>query len=359
MNKLGFGFLRLPMQNEQIDYTVLNQMVDDYIAMGGRCFDTAYTYLDGESEVAIGKSLSARYPRQAFTLTTKLPGYMAQTREDCQRMFDESAARCGVEYFDTYMLHWLNQKHYQIAQQQDQFAFLRELKAAGKAKRIGFSFHDTPELLDQILTEHPETDCVLLQINYLDYDAPGIQSRECYEVAVKHGKSVIVMEPVKGGRLAAVPPEAEALLKTISADSPAFQAIRFAQNLPMVETVLSGMSTPEQIRDNMRPTEPMTQKELDIMAQAAKIIEALTGVNCTGCGYCVKHCPMELPIPKIFGLYNTYSTYPRHLWKVKPAYRALDVTASACVGCGSCTEHCPQKLAIPEHMQTIAGVFEK
>ena len=359
MNKLGFGFLRLPEKDGQIDYTVLNQMTDDYIALGGRCFDTAYTYLDGESEIAIGKSLAARYPREAFQLTTKLPGYMAQTREDCRRMFEESAARCGVDYFDTYMLHWLNQKHYRIAQQQDQFGFLQELKAEGKAKRIGFSFHDTPELLDQILTEHPETDCVLLQINYLDYDAPGIQSRECYEVAVKHGKSVIVMEPVKGGRLAAVPAEAETLLKTISDDSPAFQAIRFAQSLPMVETVLSGMSTPEQLQDNMRHTEPMTQQELDVMAQAAKIIQAVTGVDCTGCGYCVKHCPMELPIPKLFGLYNTYTLYPRHLWKVKPAYRTLDVTASACVSCGSCTEHCPQKLPIPEHMQTIAGVFEK
>ena len=359
MNKLGFGFLRLPEKDGQIDYKVLNQMTDDYIALGGRYFDTAYTYLDGESEIAIGKSLAARYPREAFQLTTKLPGYMAQTREDCRRMFEESAARCGVDYFDTYMLHWLNQKHYRIAQQQDQFGFLQELKAAGKAKRIGFSFHDTPELLDQILTEHPETDCVLLQINYLDYDAPGIQSRECYEVAVKHGKSVIVMEPVKGGRLAAVPSEAEALLKTISDDSPAFQAIRFAQSLPMVETVLSGMSTPEQLKDNMRHTEPMTQQELDIMAQAAKIIQSVTGVDCTGCGYCVKHCPMELPIPKLFGLYNTYMLYTRHLWKVKPAYRALAVTASACVSCGSCAEHCPQKLPIPEHMQTIAGVFEK
>lgn len=359
MNKLGFGFLRLPEENGQIDYTVLNRMVDDYIALGGRHFDTAYTYLDGESEVAIGKALAARYPREAFALTTKLPGYMAKTKEDCRRMFEESATRCGVDYFDTYMLHWLNQKHYKIAQQQDQFAFLRELKAEGKAKRIGFSFHDTPELLDQILTEHPETDCVLLQINYLDWDAPGIQSRECYEVAAKHGKDVIVMEPVKGGRLAQVPEAAAAILRKIGEDSPAFQAIRFVQSLPHVQTVLSGMKTPEQILDNMRPVEAMTEEEIAIMFEAAKVIKAATAVDCTGCGYCVKHCPMELPIPQIFGLYNTYSTYPRHLWKVIPAYRNLTVPASACVGCGSCARHCPQKLDIPAYMKEIASVFEK
>ena len=197
MNKLGFGFLRLPQTESGIDYTVLNEMVDHYIAAGGRYFDTAYTYLDGESEIAIGKSLSARYPRETFELTTKLPGYQAETKEDCRRMFEESAARCGVDYFDTYMLHWMCTEHYRIAQERDQFAFLQELKAEGKAKRIGFSFHDRPELLDQILTEHPEVDCVLLQINYLDYDAPGIQSRACYEIAVKHGKEIIFMEPVK------------------------------------------------------------------------------------------------------------------------------------------------------------------
>ena len=359
MNKLGFGFLRLPERDGQIDYEVLNRMVDDYIALGGRYFDTAYTYLDGQSEVAIGKALTSRYPREAFELTDKLPGYMAETREDCRRMFAESAARCGVEYFDTYMLHWLCGKHYKIAQQQDQFAFLRELKAEGKAKRIGFSFHDTPELLDQILTEHPETDCVLLQINYLDWDAPGIQSRECYEVAVKHGKDVIVMEPAKGGRLADVPEEAAEILRRISHDAPAFLAIRFVQSLPHVQTVLSGMKTPEQVLDNLRPVVPMTEGENAIMFEAAKAIKAATGVDCTGCGYCLKHCPMELPIPRIFGLYNTYSTYPRHLWKVKPAYRELTVPASTCVGCGSCTGHCPQKLPIPEHMAAIKKIFEQ
>ena len=232
MNKLGFGFLRLPQKDGETDFETVNAMVDMYLAAGGKVFDTAYTYSDGDSERAIGKALSSRHPRESFHLITKIPGYQAKSYEDCFNFFEESARRCGVEYFDTYMLHWLCKKHYRIAQEQRQFDFLKELKATGKAKRIGFSFHDTPELLDQILTEHPETDCVLLQINYLDWEAPGIQSRECYEVAKKHGKDVIVMEPVKGGTLAKVPEEAARLLDTLEADrSPAYHAVRFVQSL--------------------------------------------------------------------------------------------------------------------------------
>lgn len=359
MNKLGFGFLRLPQKDGQTDYETLTAMVDSYIAAGGRVFDTAYTYSDGESERAIGKVLSARYSRDQFHLITKLPGQLAASYEDCFRFFEESARRCGVTYFDTYMLHWLCEKHYAIAQQLRQFDFLVELKRTGKAKRIGFSFHDTPQLLDRILTEHPEVDCVLLQINYLDWEAPGIQSRQCYEIAQKHGKEVLVMEPVKGGRLANVPEQAATLLRQLGDGSVAFHAIRFVQSLPGVQTVLSGMRTLEQMQENLRSVVPMTEAELDIMAQAAKIIHDATAVGCTGCGYCLSHCPMALPIPELFGLYNTYALYPRHLWKVVPAYQALNGAASACVGCGACAEHCPQKLPIPTHMKEVAQVFEK
>ncbi len=359
MNKLGFGFLRLPNRDGAIDYDTLNRMVDLFLAAGGRRFDTAYTYLDGESEIAIGKALTSRYPRDAYELTSKLPGYLASSYEDGFRFFEESARRCGVEYFDVYMLHWMCRKHYQIAQKHRQFDLLKELKRTGKAKRIGFSFHDTPQLLDEILTAHPEVDCVLLQINYLDWEAPGIQSRACYEIARKHGKEIWVMEPVKGGRLANVPDAAAQVLKTIDPEaSPAFQAVRFVQSLSGVQTVLSGMSTPEQIQDNMRPVTPMTPEQVEAMAQAAELIRAATAVGCTGCGYCLKHCPMQLPIPEIFGLYNTYNLYPRHLWKVKPAYADLPATASACVHCGSCAQHCPQKLAIPDLMGKISEIFE-
>lgn len=358
MNKLGFGFLRLPQKDGTTDYETVNQMVDRFLAAGGRVFDTSYTYSDGESERAIGKILSARHNRESFHLITKLPGYMAESYEDCFRFFEESASRCGVTYFDTYMLHWMCEKHYKIAQKQRQFDFLQELKRSGKAKRIGFSFHDTPELLERILTEHPEVDCVLLQINYLDWEAPGIQSKDCYAVAKKHGKEILVMEPAKGGRLASVPEEAAALLNQIDpGKSPAFHAIRFVQSLDGVQTVLSGMSSPEQVTENLLPVTVMNEQEISLMTQAAKIIRAATAIGCTGCGYCLTHCPMELPIPQLFALYNTYASYPRHKWKVTPAYRALDVNASACVACGSCIEHCPQKLPIPEHMEEIARIF--
>ena len=360
MNKLGFGFLRLPQTDGQVDYATIDRMVDLFMAAPGRrCFDTAYTYMDGKCEVAIGKCLSARYPRERYELTTKLPGYLCKSYEDAHAFFEESARRCGVTYFDTYMLHWMNTEHYNIAQKYRQFDFLRELKRTGKAKRIGFSFHDTPELLEEILTTHPDVDCVLLQINYLDWEAPGIQSRACYEIAKKHGKDIIVMEPVKGGRLAKVPEAAAEILGAVDPNaSAASLAVRFVHSLPGIETVLSGMSAPEQVEDNLQPMAPMTEAELSLMAKAAEAIKKATAVDCTGCGYCVSHCPMELPIPKLFGLYNTYSSYPRHLWKVVPAYRQLEVTASACVGCGVCQEHCPQKLTIPEHMKEIAKVFE-
>lgn len=358
MNKLGFGFLRLPQKDGRIDYDELNQMVDAYLAAGGRVFDTAYTYLDGDSERAICKALTSRHDRDSFHLTTKLPGYLAKSYDDCFRFFEESAKRCGVTYFDTYMLHWLCREHYEIAQKLHQFEFLQELKRTGKAKRIGFSFHDTPALLDRILTEHPEVDCVLLQINYLDWEAPGIQSRECYEIARRHGKDVIVMEPVKGGSLARVPQAAQELLRQMGEASPAFQAVRFVQSLPGVQTVLSGMSTLAQMQENLKPVVPMTAGELALMEQAAKIIRDATAVGCTGCGYCTAHCPMAVPIPKLFTLYNTYATLPRHLWKVAPAYRSMPIRASACIGCGACESHCPQKLPIPQHMKAIAKVFE-
>ncbi len=359
MNKLGFGFLRLPEIDGKLDMDTIKTMTDAFIAGGGSYFDTAYTYLDGRSETAIREALVDRYPREAYQLTTKLPGYYAKTHEDCYRFFEESLAKCGVDYFDVYMLHWLTAERYRIAQELRQFDFLKELKRTGKAKRIGFSFHDTADLLDRILTEHPEVDCVLLQINYLDWDSPAIQSRLCYETALRHGKSIIVMEPVKGGRLAKVPEEAQAILRKIDAqESPADLAIRFVKGLENVEMVLSGMGTPEQIKRNLRQLPPMNEYELKLLAEAAKIIREATAVGCTGCGYCLSHCPREIPISDCFQLYNEYSVYPRHQWKVVPAYQKLSAKASDCIGCGSCESNCPQKLPIPQYLKDVAKALE-
>ena len=359
MAELGFGFLRMAHKDGQIDYENLNEMVDLFMAGGGRRFDTAYTYLDGESESAIGKAVARRYPRERFHLTTKLPGYNCTTREECYAILDEQLTKCCVDYFDIYMLHWLTETRYAHAEKYDQFGFLQEVKAAGKAKKIGFSFHDTAALLDKILTRHPEVDCVLLQINYLDWESEGVQSRKCYEVARQHGKEIIVMEPVKGGTLVNIPEEAAALIHSIApGKSPASQAIRFVRSMEGISTVLSGMGSVAQMEDNLSPIQPMTREEMDVMLRAAEMIRKHISIGCTGCGYCLKHCPRELPIPTILKLYNEYKFYPRHKWKIDPAYRALPSKASDCIGCGSCEANCPQKLPIASHMKTVAETLE-
>lgn len=359
MAQLGFGFLRLPFDGEKVDFPLLSQMVDTFLENGGTYFDTGYTYLDGLCEEMLYKALVQRHPRDHFQIATKLPGYRVNSYEDCFRYFEESAKRCGVDYFDTYMLHWLDEKHYVLAEKYRQFDFLQELKRSGKAKRIGFSFHDTPQLLDKILTNHPEVDCVLIQVNYLDWDSPAIQSRQCYEVAMRHGKTILVMEPVKGGRLAKIPDAAiEALNQLDPTLSPAAHAIRFVKSLPGVDIVLSGMNTMEQLLENHKDYPPLSEQEMQIMLNAAQVIRDSVAIGCTGCDYCRSSCPMQISISKCFSMYNEYLLYPRHQWKIVPAYNLLPVKASACIGCKSCMDHCPQKLLIPEHMQQIRSVLE-
>ncbi len=362
MAELGFGFLRLPQKDGGLDYGAINEMVDLFLANGGCRFDTAYMYHDGESEVAIGKCLAQRYPREKFHLTSKLPGYNCTSREDCYRLFRQQLEKCCVEYFDIYMLHWLTATRYSHAEKYDQFGFLQELKAAGLARKIGFSFHDTPELLDEILTRHPEVDCVLIQINYLDWESKGVQSRRCYEIARRHSKEIIVMEPVKGGTLVNIPQEAANQIAAIApGKSPASQAIRFVRSLEGVSTVLSGMGSAEQMLDNLSPIVPMNEAEMAVMLRAAEAIRDSVSVGCTGCGYCLKHCPQHLPIPTIFKLYNEFKFYPRHKWKIDPAYALLaqkEGKASDCIGCGSCEANCPQKLPIAAHMKAAAEALE-
>lgn len=360
-NKLGFGFLRLPMAGEEVDYAVLNPMVDTFLSLGGRYFDTAYTYLDGKSEEALRRCLTSRYPRDAYLLADKLPGWKLDRYEACMPCFLESCTRCGVDFFDVYMLHWLNERNYAIAEKTDQFRFLRELKAAGKAKRIGFSYHDGPELLDRILMEYPEVDIIQLQLNYLDWESPTIQAHRCYEVAEKHGKAVVVMEPVKGGTLARLPAEAEQLLRSREPGvSPAVWALRFAAGLSQVETVLSGMNAMEQLLENMRPFPPLHIREEKALFQAADMIRRQTAVGCTGCGYCLAHCPVKIPIPQYFALYNEYARDPGEGWKMEHTYQALKGSAdlSGCVSCHACAEHCPQHLDIPGCFPEILKAFE-
>lgn len=362
INKLGFGFLRLPMQGEQYDWDTLNKMVDAFMAGGGNYFDTCYTYLDGNSDKGIRKCVAERKERSSFRLAEKIPGYKCKSYEDCQRYFEESLHRCGVDYFDVLMLHCLTVKNYATAEQYDQFRFLQDRKAAGQTKRIGFSYHGNAALLDEILTRHPEVDVVLLQINYLDWETAGIESGKCYETCVKHGKKIIVMEPVKGGTLATLPAEAEQLLLAVHPDwTPADWALRFVQSLPEVEICLSGMNALSQVEANIRPFEPLTEAEVALLMQVRDIIERSTAIGCTSCGYCVPHCPKHIPISQCIKMYNELSRYPDDIWKIKPAYRHLTLSSgkvSECIGCRSCEKYCPQELKISKHMKAIAEKFE-
>ena len=292
INKLGFGFLRLPKQGEDYDWKLLCDLVDAYMAQGGVYFDTCYTYLNGMSEEGIRRCVAERKERSSFQVAEKLPGYLCKTYEDCQKYFEEELKRCGVDYFDVYMLHWLNGDNYRIAEQLDQFRFLREQKEKGTAKRIGFSYHDDSALLEEILTAHPEVDLVQLQINYLDWDSAGIESRKCYETAVRHGKKVLVMEPVKGGTLASLPAEAEEMLRRVHPDwSPADWALRFVQSLAQVEICLSGMNAMEQVNANIAPFQPLTEEERQLLLDIRPIIVGKTAIGCTGCRYCEPTVP--------------------------------------------------------------------
>lgn len=362
INKLGFGFLRLPKMDGELDWQTICSMVDVFMDGGGVFFDTCYTYLNGLSEAAIRKCVVERKHRDSFQLCDKLPGYLFKSYEDCQKYFDEELSRCGVEWFDTLMLHWLNDDNYAIAEKYDEFRFLREKKAEGKVKRIGFSYHGDAALLDRILTAHPEVDVVLMQLNYLDWESEGIQSRKCYETCLRYGKSVMVMEPVKGGTLAKLPEDAEAKLRAVHPDwTPSDWALRFVQSLPGVEIALSGMGAVEQVRTNIRPFEPLTGEETAILADVAEIIRGKTAVGCTGCAYCVSHCPKQIPIPKYIKLYNEITRYPGDDWKIIPTYHQMVLSAgkaSDCIGCHSCEKYCPQKLSVADHMKTIAEKFE-
>ena len=310
--KLGFGLMRLPLTNpdeaSSIDVEQVKDMVDAFIENGFTYFDTAWMYCGFQSECAAKEALVDRYPRDSYTLADKLHAGYIKTREDRDKIFNEQLRKTGVEYFDYYLLHDIGVDHYKIYQELDCFTWLKEKKEQGLVRHIGFSFHDSAKMLDQVLTEHPEVEFVQLQLNYLDWDSEGVQSRKCYETAVKHGKPVIVMEPVKGGTLAKVPERAERMFKEYHPDmSVPSWAIRFAASNEHVMMVLSGMSNMEQLQDNMSymaDFQPLNEEEQEIIRKAVEIINSGIEIPCTGCSYCTEGCPQNIAIPKYFSLYN-------------------------------------------------------
>lgn len=366
--KLGFGCMRLPLLSEDvtdIDFETLNGMFDRFLAEGFTYVDTAYPYHQEHSEAAVRECLVKRHPRESFLLADKMPVYKVEEAGDYERYFSEQLERCGVTYFDYYLLHNLWSEAYEKTTKLGGFEFIQKLKAEGKAKNVGFSFHDTAPVLDRILTDHPEVDFVQLQINYSDWESASIQSRECYEVAHRHKKPIIVMEPVKGGGLANPPEEVQKLLKGHSPDaSCASWAIRFAASHEGVMMVLSGMSNLAQMEDNMsymKDFRPLDEKEAGLVAQAAEIIAQSTAIPCTGCQYCVDDCPMHINIPRLFSVYNFTQQFGTNNF---PAMHYNRVVAgrgkpSDCVGCGTCENRCPQHLPIRENLKLVSAMFEK
>ena len=370
MKKLAFGLMRLPQLDENdatsIDIERVKGMADMFIEQVFNYFDTAAPYHKKHSEVAFREAVVKRYPREAYTVTDKLSLFMIEKAEDMPKFFDDQLERLGVEYMDIYLLHAMDDELNAKAKEFKAFEFAAQKKAEGKIKHIGFSFHDTAEVLDKMLTEHPEVEYVQLQINYLDWEDEKVQSRKCYEVAVKHGKKVLVMEPVKGGALAVVSPAVEKIMKAYNPDaSPASWAIRFCASLENVVMVLSGMSTEGQIADNtsfMKDLKPLNEEELEILAQAAEIIRNDIAVPCTGCAYCVDDCPQKIAIPDYFKIYNhlkqfqgTSEKWDKHKYAKKAEERGK---ASDCIECGLCESHCPQHLQIRELLKDVAAALE-
>ncbi len=369
--KLGFGLMRLPLldanDDGSVDLETLKQMVDCFLDRGFTYFDTAWMYCGGKSEEAAREALVKRHPRDSFTLTTKLPAYMLRTEADREWLFQEQLRRTGAGYFDYYWLHDVNSHTIRSFDRLKCWDFVREKKEQGLVRHIGFSFHDGPELLDMVLTEHPEFEYVQLQLNYLDWDSLGVQSRACYEVAAKHGKPVIVMEPVKGGTLAKVPERLEALFREREPEmSAASWAIRFAASQENVMMVLSGMSNMEQLLDNtgyMKDFRPMNADELALMKQAAAILNESIAIPCTGCSYCTVNCPRRIAIPKYFSLYNAdMQEIEEKGWTPQGSYyQNLTLRfgkASSCIKCGRCEAMCPQHLPIRRYLQDVAKHFE-
>lgn len=372
MKKLGFGLMRLPLldQNDKgsVDIELAKQMVDAFLAQGFTYFDTAYMYCNGKSETAAKEILVSRYPRNAYTLATKLPPHMIKSKEAHDTVFCDQLQKTGVEYFDYYLLHCIDDETIGVFEQFDCFSWLQNKKEEELARHIGFSFHGGPALLDRVLTEHPNLDFVQLQINYLDWENEGVQSRACYEIATKHGVPVIVMEPVKGGVLADVPPAVERMFRAREPQlSPSSWAIRFAASLPNVMMVLSGMSTMQQVTDNtsyMADLVPLSEDEISMVHTAADLINGQIAIPCTGCSYCTENCPQGIAIPQYFALYNEDLQLHREEdagAEEQKRYAALcdhAGAASACIGCGDCESRCPQHIDVRHYLAQIASRYE-
>lgn len=365
--KLGFGLMRLPKTKDgKIDLEQTKQMVDRFMEAGLTYFDTAYVYDDGDSERAAKAALVDRYPRESFTLATKLCAWMgAHDEKSAKQQFYTSLERTGAGYFDYYLLHALQAGNYKTYDKYHIWDFVKEQKEKGLIKHWGFSFHATPDILDQLLTDHPDAEFVQLQLNYADWENPDVTARENYEVARKHGKSIVVMEPVKGGALANPPTKVQEIFRQADLKASfASWAIRYAASLDGIITVLSGMSNLEQMEDNlsyMKDFRPLNAHEQQAIRKAQEAINGVKSIPCTGCHYCTGGCPKQIPIPEIFTARNRQLVWGQ-LQEGQAAYDQLAAkgnVASDCIGCGQCERACPQQIKVIQRLKECAAALEK
>ena len=358
----GFGCMRLPMKGEEVDLEKTCEMVDAFLDAGFNYFDTAHGYLQGRSEKAIKSCLSSRYPRDRYVLTDKLTKAYFKTEADIRPFFESQLDICGVDYFDFYLMHAQSADIFEHFKACRAYETALELKKEGKIRHFGISFHDRAEVLEQILTEYPQIEVVQIQFNYADFDDPAVQSRKCYEVCRRHGKPVIVMEPVKGGNLANLPEEAKKVFEDLHGGSPASYAIRFAAGFSGILMVLSGMSNLEQMQDNlsyMQDFKPLDETEMAAVKKVQDIFHSMHLIACTACRYCIDGCPQNISIPDLFAAMNTKKIY--NDWNAVYYYNlhvANHGKASDCVQCGACEQVCPQHLPIRELLEKVAAEFE-
>lgn len=359
----GFGCMRLPMKDGEVDTEETSRMVDTFLENGFNYFDTAHGYLDGKSELALKDCLTGRYPRDRYLLTNKLTNSFFQKQEDIRPFLESQLEACGVAYFDFYLMHAQNAEVFKYFKECRAYETAFELKAEGKIRHVGLSFHDRPEVLEQILTEYPQIEIVQIQFNYVDYDNPTVQSRACYEVCRKFGKPVIVMEPVKGGNLVNLPEKAAEILRELHGGSLASYAIRFAAGFPGIRMVLSGMSSLAQMQDNisyMKNFVPLNKRELAAIEDVQEAFNGLHLIPCTACHYCTEGCPQYIAVPDLFATMNSKKLYKD--WNADYYYgihTGPGRRASDCLKCGKCEKACPQNLPIRQLLEDVAKEFEK